>query len=89
MTDLMNPPTNGTSTRKVKTEIIDTLGEVLENLSPDARIAFLSVVNQLRGFPGEDTDTAVRGLTRIFAKSAGHDELLAFALQFHRKDLKR
>lgn len=92
MTNVMDPPTNGTSTRKMKTDLIDVIGETLDSLTPDARNSFLLILDRLRDLPTVDLEIAVRAIPRVFAKSGTdgtHDDLLAGAVKFHRTDLKR
>lgn len=91
MTDTLAPPTNGTSTRKLKTDLVDTIGETLDQLRPESRAAFLSTITSFRSF-GPDLDTALRGINKLFAKAGtdgANDATLADTVQFHRKEVRR
>lgn len=91
MTDTLAPPTNGVSTRKLKTELVDVIGETLEALRPESRAQFLTTITSLRAF-GPDLDVALRGINKAFAKAGtdgSHDATLADTVQFHRKEVRR
>lgn len=92
MTDLATSPTNGTSTRQLKTSLVDTIGETLDQLSPEARASYLLIIDRFRDLPIGDVDAAVKGIARLYGKAGtdgAHDDLLAGAVKFHRSDLKR
>lgn len=92
MTDLLNPPTNGTSTRKLKTDLVDAIGEVLDSLSPESRAPFLALLTALRSLPPADLDTATKGVSRVMAKAGtdgANDALLADIIHMMRKEVRR
>lgn len=89
---MTDTPTNGTSTRKLKTELVDISGELLDALPAEAQPAVLSLLSAIRQLPNGKRLEALDKIKRFFVKadSDPHGEaLLADVIQFHRKELKR